>query len=91
MRLRDHRLRLMLAVSVAAFTIVIGRAIQVQGLDAASLRARAVSQQQNVIIVPGLRGTIYSADGQVLAQEQPAVDIVANQPLVKDKRRPRPR
>ena len=83
MRLRDHRLRLMLAVSVAAFTIVIGRAIQVQGLDAASLRAREVSQQQNVITEDGLRGTIYSADGLVLAQEQPAVDIVANQPLVK--------
>jgi cell division protein FtsI (penicillin-binding protein 3) len=84
--LRDHRLRLMLAVSVAAFAVVIGRAVQVQGLDAASLRARAASQQQNVITEDAMRGSIYSSDGQVLAQEQPAVDIVANQPLVKDKR-----
>jgi cell division protein FtsI/penicillin-binding protein 2 len=81
--LRDHRLRLMVAVSACAFLIVIGRAVQVQVLDAASLAARAVQQQQTVITIPGLRGTIYSSDGQVLAEEMPAVSIVANQRLVK--------
>jgi cell division protein FtsI/penicillin-binding protein 2 len=80
--LRDHRLRLMLAVSACAFLVVMGRAVQVQVLDAASLAARAVQQQQTVLTVPGLRGTIYSSDGQVLAEEMPAISIVANQRLV---------
>ena len=36
-RMSDHRLRLMLAVSLAAFVVVVGRAVQIQGVDAAAL------------------------------------------------------
>ena len=81
----DRRLRLILGLSLAAFLVVVARAVQVQAIDGNALAARAVQQQQDVLIVPGLRGTIYSADGQPLAQEQPAVDIAANQRVVRDK------
>ena len=80
----DHRLRLMLAVSMGAFVIVIGRAVQIQGVDAASLSRKAVSQQRGETTLPGLRGTIMSADGQVLAQTQPAKTIVSDPKQVKN-------
>lgn len=76
-RMADHRLRLMLAVSLAAFVVVLGRAVQIQGVDAASLASKAVSQQRGEKTLVGLRGSIVSADGQVLAQTQPALTIVS--------------
>ncbi len=80
----DHRLRLMLAVSLGAFVIVIGRAVQIQGVDAASLSQKAVSQQRGETTLPGLRGSIISADGQVLAQTQPSKTIVSDPKQVKN-------
>jgi cell division protein FtsI (penicillin-binding protein 3) len=77
-RMADHRLRLMLAVSLAAFVVVIGRAVQIQGVDAASLAAKAVRQQRGETTLIGLRGSILSSDGQVLAQTQPSLTIVSN-------------
>ena len=79
----DHRLRLMLAVSLGAFVIVVGRAVQIQGVDAASLSQKAVSQQRGETTLPGLRGSIMSADGQVLAQTQPSRTIVSDPRQVK--------
>ena len=74
----DHRLRLMLAVSLAAFVVVVGRAVQIQGVDAASLAGKAVRQQRGETTLVGLRGSIMSADGQTLAQTQPSRTIVSN-------------
>ena len=53
-----HRLRLMLALSLAAFAVVVGRAVQIQGVDAAALASKAVQQQRGEPTLPGLRGTI---------------------------------
>jgi cell division protein FtsI/penicillin-binding protein 2 len=80
----DHRLRLMLAVSLAAFVVVIGRAVQIQGVDAASLASKAVKQQRGETTLVGLRGSIVSADGQVLAQTQPALTIVSTPKALTD-------
>ncbi len=80
----DHRLRLMLAVSIMAFVVVILRAVQIQGVDAASLSKKAGSQQRGEVTLPGLRGSIISADGQTLAQTQPSKTIVANPRQVKN-------
>ena len=80
----DHRLRLMLAVSIMAFAVVILRAVQIQGVDAASLSAKAGSQQRGEVTLPGLRGSIISADGQTLAQTQPSKTVQANPNLVKN-------
>jgi cell division protein FtsI (penicillin-binding protein 3) len=77
-RMADHRLRLMLAVSIAAFVVVIGRAVQIQGVDAASLASKAVQQQRGETTLIGLRGSIVSSDGQVLAQTQPSLTIVSD-------------
>ncbi|HUZ83628.1 MAG TPA: penicillin-binding protein 2, partial [Gaiellales bacterium] len=78
----DRRLRLLTAVVLFGFAAVVGRAVQVQVVDARSLAARAVSQQQTTQPVPPTRGTIYSADGKALALEVPALTIVANPRLL---------
>jgi cell division protein FtsI (penicillin-binding protein 3) len=80
----DHRLRLMLAVSLMAFVVVVARAVQIQGVDAASLSQKAVSQQRGETTLPGLRGSIISADGQVLAQTQPSKTIVSDPKRLKN-------
>jgi len=74
----DRRLRLVLALSLAAFAVVVLRAAQIQVVDAAALSKKAVSQQRDVRRLPGLRGAILSANGQHLAQEQSSKTIVAN-------------
>ena len=74
----DRRLRLVLALSLAAFTVVVFRAAQIQVVDASALSRKAVSQQRAVVPLPGLRGAILSADGQHLAQEQTSKTIVAD-------------
>jgi cell division protein FtsI (penicillin-binding protein 3) len=77
-RMSDHRLRLMLVMSLLAFAVVVGRAVQIQGVDAASLTRMATTQQRGETTLVGLRGAITSSDGQVLAQTQPSKTIVAD-------------
>jgi cell division protein FtsI (penicillin-binding protein 3) len=77
-RMADRRLRLVLALSLAAFAVVVFRAAQIQVVDAAALSRKAVSQQRDVQTLPGLRGAILDAKGQHLAQEQTSKTIVAN-------------
>ena len=60
-RMADRRLRLVLALSLAAFAVVVLRAAQIQVVDAAALSQKAVSQQRDVRRLPGLRGAILSA------------------------------
>ncbi|HEY6779850.1 MAG TPA: hypothetical protein VI111_02795, partial [Thermoleophilaceae bacterium] len=74
----DHRLRLMLVMSLIAFVVVVGRAVQIQGIDAASLTRMAATQQRGETTLVGLRGAITSSDGQVLAQTQTAKTIVSD-------------
>jgi cell division protein FtsI/penicillin-binding protein 2 len=82
-RQADRRLRLVLALSLAAFAVVVIRAAQIQVVDAAALASKAVSQQRQVQALPGLRGAILSANGQHLAQEQASKTIVAEKNLPK--------
>jgi cell division protein FtsI (penicillin-binding protein 3) len=85
--LGDHRLRLIMAVTLLGFAAVVGRAVQVQAFDASSLAAQVVNQQQQTIPIQAQRGSIFSADGRTLAAEQLASSIVvSDRSLVKDRR-----
>jgi cell division protein FtsI/penicillin-binding protein 2 len=77
-RTADRRLRLVLALTLAAFAVVIIRAAQIQVVDAAALSRKAVSQQRDVEMLPAVRGAILDAKGQHLAQEQPSKTIVVD-------------
>ena len=84
--LGHRRLRLILALSAIAFAVVVGRAVQVQVLESSALAAKAVDQQSSLAEVPGLRGTIFDRNHHPLAQDQPAATVLADQPLVKNKK-----
>ena len=84
-RTADRRLRLVLALTLAAFAVVIVRAAQIQVVDAAALSRKAVSQQRDVEALPAVRGAILDTKGQHLAQEQPSRTIMVN---TKELRRP---
>jgi len=84
-RTADRRLRLVLALTLAAFAVVIVRAAQIQVVDAAALSRKAVSQQRDVQALPAVRGAILDTKGQHLAQEQPSRTIMVN---TKELRRP---
>jgi cell division protein FtsI (penicillin-binding protein 3) len=85
-RMSDHRLRLMLVMSLLAFVVVVGRAVQIQGVDAAALTRMAATQQSGETTLVGLRGAITSSDGQVLAQTQPSTTIVSDSKKVRNVR-----
>lgn len=68
--------RIVLAVLLlAGFTIVLGRLVHLQVLQAAELSVRADRQHQKSVAVEGARGSIYDRRGKVLAMnmEVPSV------------------
>lgn len=68
--------RVVLAVLLlAGFTIVLGRLVHLQVLQAAELSVRADRQHQKAVAVEGARGSIYDRRGKVLAMnmEVPSV------------------
>ena len=56
-------------------TVVLGRSVQVAVLEHDEWKRLALRQQEQVIEVPGPRGTIRSADGYVLATSVSRVAI----------------
>lgn len=72
---------LMLAVGGVS---VVGRAVQVTVVDGDRWRDRAQRQQEQVIEVPGARGSIRSADGYLLATSLERVAIQADTHLIPD-------
>lgn len=72
-----------LMLLVGGFT-VIGRAVQVTVIEGDEWRDRAQRQHQQVIDVPGPRGTIRSADGYVLATSLERVAIQVDTRLLAD-------
>ena len=63
---------------------VVARAVQITVVDGQEWRERARRQHQQVIEVPGPRGTIRTADGYVLATSLERVAIQANTHLLDD-------
>jgi cell division protein FtsI/penicillin-binding protein 2 len=69
---------------VAGGLAVVGRATQVAVVDGAEWRDRAQRQHEQVIEVPGPRGSILSADGYVLATSLERVAIQADTQRISD-------
>src|SRR5262249_35541653 len=66
-RQADQRLRLIVVLFAAAFTLVFGRALWIQIVQADALAAKAHGQQNATITVPTNRGRILDRSGHVLA------------------------
>ncbi len=86
MRLRrpEKRIGLLFAVSLALLLGLFLRAFVLQVVQGDSLASQATSQQEDIIEVPGLRGSILDRNGQPLAGSEPGATIYATPYQIKD-------
>lgn len=84
MRLIERRIGLLFAGFLLLFGLIMVRAVWLQGVRGAELRADALSQQTETITVPGLRGRIVDRDGEPLAVSEDAATVFATPYQVKD-------
>src|SRR2546423_14712796 len=87
MRLIERRIGLLFAAFLLCFSIILGRALWIQGVQGASLSSQALSQQPETITVPGLRGRLVDRRGRELAVSEDAATIYATPYQVKDRQR----
>jgi cell division protein FtsI/penicillin-binding protein 2 len=77
-RVVNRRIRLFLAVLVAAFAALVLRAAWLQGVRASSLSRLALTQHREQVTIPAGRGTIYDRSGVQLALGERATTVYAN-------------
>ena len=80
----ERRVGLLFAISLALLAILFGRAFMLQVLQGDSLASQASSQQEDIIEVPGLRGSILDRNGQPLAGSEPGATIYATPYQIKN-------
>jgi cell division protein FtsI (penicillin-binding protein 3) len=83
-RLVERRIGLLFAAFLLLFAIVLVRAVWLQGVRGAELRANALSQQTETVAVPGFRGRILDRDGDPLATSEEAATVFATPYQVDD-------
>jgi cell division protein FtsI (penicillin-binding protein 3) len=71
----------LVAVAVVS-SLLMARAVQVQGLDPASNAGYAQSEALHVAIVPATRGTITDRHGEPLVSSEPAVNVFTDPTIV---------
>lgn len=72
------RVRSLLIVVAVVFSLAAGRAVQVQAIDANNVAAEAADQMTVSHVLPAFRGTITDRNGEVLAQTQDTVKVIAD-------------
>jgi cell division protein FtsI (penicillin-binding protein 3) len=80
----DRRIGLLFAAFVLLFSIVIAKALWIQGVHGGGLSADAQSQQTETVVVPGERGAILDRKGKELAVSEDAATVFATPYQVKD-------
>ena len=78
----DRRLRFALVSVLFLLSLLGGRLVQLQGLDASALAATASAYRTTTVTLPAHRGSITDAAGIVLATSVERRDVVVNQRLV---------
>jgi cell division protein FtsI/penicillin-binding protein 2 len=84
MRLIERRIGLLFGAFLLCFLIIVGRAFWLQGVQGSKLASEAVSQQTEVLTVPGLRGAVLDRSGRRLASSEDAATIYATPYQVKN-------
>jgi cell division protein FtsI (penicillin-binding protein 3) len=87
MRLIERRIGLLFAAFFLCFSIVVARALWLQGVRGGALASQASYQQSETVTVPGLRGTVYDRNGAELAVSEDAASVYATPYQVKDPER----
>jgi cell division protein FtsI (penicillin-binding protein 3) len=83
MRLIERRIGLLFAGFLLCFLAIAGRSFWLQGVQGAQLASEAISQQSDVVTVPGLRGSLLDRYGHDLAASEDAATIYATPYQVK--------
>jgi cell division protein FtsI (penicillin-binding protein 3) len=84
MRLIERRIGLLFGGFLLCFLVVLVRAFWLQGVQGSELASEAVSQQTEVVTVPGLRGDLLDRRGNKLAASEDAATIFATPYQVKN-------
>lgn len=84
MRLIERRIGLLFGGFLLCFLVIAGRAFWLQGVQGSKLASEAVSQQTEVVTVPGLRGDLLDRRGNKLAASEDAATIYATPYQVKN-------
>ncbi len=79
-----RRLNAALLSIAFAVTLVVGRLVQLQGVDGAQYRTAAQHYRMQVIPIPAVRGEIVSADGVALAMTVQTDLVYADPPFVRE-------
>jgi cell division protein FtsI (penicillin-binding protein 3) len=82
MRTIERRIGLLFAVFLLGFSIVIARALWLQGVQGGALASQAISQQSQTVRLPSLRGSLLDRHGNELAASEDAATIFAVPPEV---------
>ncbi len=85
-RVANRRIRLLVALFAAVFTVAVLRAGWLQAVRAQALGKLATSQHRETITVPPHRGTIYDRLGTELAVGERATTVYANPKQIDDPR-----
>jgi cell division protein FtsI (penicillin-binding protein 3) len=84
MRLIERRIGLLFGGFLLCFLVIVGRAFWLQGVQGSQLASEAVSQQTEVVTVPGLRGDLLDRRGNKLAASEDAATIYVTPYQVKN-------
>lgn len=76
------RLRVFVLLMAVLFSLVAGRAVQVQVLDAEAMAAEAADKMEVARDLPAVRGSILGRDGQVLAFTETTVNVIADPTMI---------
>jgi cell division protein FtsI (penicillin-binding protein 3) len=67
---------------VFVLTMFAGRLVQIQGMESGYYRDKAKVEQLTTLRLPAQRGTIYGADGQILAMTVTTYTVTADPPQI---------
>lgn len=77
------RVRSLLIGVAIVFSLAAGRAVQVQAIDAGNVAEEAADQMTVSHVLPAFRGTITDRNGEVLAQTQDTVKVIADAKMIR--------
>jgi cell division protein FtsI (penicillin-binding protein 3) len=77
-----RRLNVTLLSIAFALSLIIGRLVQLQGVDASRYAAASEQLQLHILPIPAVRGKIVSSDGTVLAMTVQTDEVYGDPPLI---------
>ena len=76
------RMRALMVTSLIVLSLFAAQLLRIQGFDSEAVAASALAQRTQTETIPAQRGTIYGADGTVLAQSRERRTVTVDQTAV---------